>query len=95
MQLKQYKLEKPTIAKVIHLIDLLEEFEKDLSMPHSKRIQNNICELRIRGQQEVRILYTFYAEKIILVNGFIKKTQKIPKKELERTIKRIKKLAKI
>ena len=52
-------------------------------MPHSKKITGDLFELRIRGRQEIRILYTFYRSQIILLHGFIKKTPKIPPKELK------------
>ena len=75
-------LEKTTIAKVVHSIELLEEFAHHLGMPHSKKIDDKLFELRTRGRQEVRILYTFYKGTIFLLHGFVKKTQKIKNKEL-------------
>lgn len=44
------KLEKPTIAKVLRTVDLLERFGNQLGMPHSKSVGRNLFELRIRGQ---------------------------------------------
>jgi len=38
-------LEKPTIAKVLRTIDLLEEFGPKLGMPYSKKIERNLLEL--------------------------------------------------
>jgi len=70
-------------------IDLLERFGCDLQMPHSKKIKNNLFELRIRGQQEVRIFYTFHQQQIILLHGFIKKSQKILKKELDLALQKM------
>jgi hypothetical protein len=75
-------LEKRTLAKVLRTIDLLERFGNRLGMPHSKKVSESIYELRIRGEQEVRIFYSFHAEAIYLLTGFIKKSQKIPLKEL-------------
>ena len=75
-------LEKQTLAKVLRTIDLLEKFGPRLGMPHSKKISNNIFELRTRGHQETRIFYCFHDEAIYLLHGFIKKAQKIPKGEL-------------
>ena len=76
------RLQKPTIAKILRTIDLLETFSHRLGMPHSKRITERLYELRIRGQQEIRILYIFHNNSIILLHGFIKKSQKIPANEL-------------
>jgi len=81
-------LEKQTIAKVIHVIDLLEKFGNELGMPHSKKIFEKFFELRISGKQNIRIIYTYNDNKIILLNGFIKKSSKINKKEIDLSIKR-------
>jgi phage-related protein len=74
-------LERPTIAKVLRTIDLLERFGHQLGMPHSRRIDRRLFELRIRGQQEVRLLYTFHKDTIVLLHGFIKKSHRIPVRE--------------
>lgn len=76
------KLEKSTIAKVLRTIDLLEHFGNQLGMPHSKSVGHKLFELRIRGQQEIRLVYTFQNNKAIILHGFVKKTQKIPQKEI-------------
>ncbi|MEK7611004.1 MAG: type II toxin-antitoxin system RelE/ParE family toxin [Patescibacteria group bacterium] len=76
-------LEASTIAKVSHLIDLLEIHGPFLGTPHTKKVSPNLYELRIRGHQEVRILYTFFNNKICLLSGFQKQTQKTPSKEIE------------
>lgn len=76
-------LEKLTISKFSKLTNLLEEFGNLLSMPYSKKISRNLFELRIRGKQEVRIFYTFQNGNAVLLHGFVKKTQKTPRKEIE------------
>jgi phage-related protein len=84
-----YSLEKPTIAKTLRVIDLLEEFGDKLGMPHSKKITGNLLELRISGKQEIRIFYTFYEGKIILLCGFVKKAQKTPEKETKKALRKL------
>ncbi len=76
------KLEKSTIAKVLRTIDLLENFGNKLGMPHSKSLKDGLFELRIRGVQEVRIIYTFHERDVVLLHGFVKKTQQILEKDL-------------
>ncbi len=44
-------LDKPTIAKTLRTLDLLEKFGNNLCMPHNKKIDNNLFELRIRGKK--------------------------------------------
>ncbi len=83
-------LEKSSIAKVLHSINLLEKFGNKLYFPHTKKICSNLFELRIHGKQEIRIFYTFYKYKIFLLYGFRKKSQKIPKKEIRIAIQKLK-----
>jgi len=83
-------LEDSTIAKILHTIDLLEMFGHKLGLPHSKRISKNIFELRIYGTQKVRVFYTIHKTQAILLYGFVKKTQKIPQKEIKIVEKKIK-----
>ncbi len=82
-------LQEATIAKVLRTIDLLEKFGHELKSPHTKKIRADLFELRIRGQQEVRIFYTFYKKEIVLLHGYVKKSQKIPKRELECAVKQL------
>ena len=84
-------LESKTIAKVLRVIDLLEIFGYKLELPHSKRIAKNIFELRIYGDQKVRIFYTIHKSEIILLHGFVKKTQKIPSQEIKIAEKKMRK----
>lgn len=85
-------LQKPTIAKLLRTIDLLEKFGQKLGPPHTKKISARLFELRIPGKQEVRILYSFHKSQIFLLHGFVKKSQKIPQKEIRVAIQKLKKL---
>ncbi len=75
--------QESTQAKILRTIDLLEKFGNQLAMPHSKKISNKMFELRIRGKSEVRIIYTYKNKKAYLLHAFIKKSQKIPKREIK------------
>lgn len=83
------RLDSKKIAKVMHWLDLLSTHGPRLRMPHAKKITSTLYELRIRGKQEIRILYVFDRTTIYLVHAFIKKSQKIPKKELQLAMQRI------
>ena len=78
-----------TIAKVVHGVDLLEKHGPFVGMPHSKKLSKELFELRIRGKEEVRIIYSFVNNKIYLLHGFKKKKQKIPRKEIDIALKRL------
>ncbi|MBU4098500.1 type II toxin-antitoxin system RelE/ParE family toxin [Patescibacteria group bacterium] len=84
-----YSLDKIPLDKCLRLIDLLKMFGNKLSMPYSKKISTNLYELRIRGQQEVRIFYCFYRDKAVILHHFMKKSQKTPRKEIEVALSRI------
>lgn len=77
-------LDDKMAAKMYGMIKLLEEYGPALRMPYSEHLQNGIFELRAKVSSNItRVLYFFYVnKKIILTNGFVKKTQKTPKKEL-------------
>ena len=72
-------------AKVIGMLELLEEKGNLLREPYSKPIKDGIFEIRCKvGHNLTRILYFFYYDgKIILTNGFVKKTKKTPLEEIE------------
>ena len=75
-------LEKTTRAKVNRLIRLLSEKEYRLTMPYSRRLEKHLYELRARSGQNVRVFYTFYENKVVLLHIVSKKTQKLEKKDL-------------
>lgn len=83
-------LDEATISKFVHLVDLLEKHGPFLSMPHAKKLTSELYELRIRGKQEIRIVYGFIKENIFLLHGFKKQTQKTPRKEIETALSRLK-----
>ena len=72
-------------AKLFGLIGILQEKGNMLREPYSKHLDDGIFELRCKyGSDITRVLYFFYYErKIILTNGFVKKTQKTPKEEIQ------------
>lgn len=86
------KLDEKTIAKVIHHINLLENFGPFLRPPFIKKIQPDLFELRILGLVAIRILYTKKEHKFILLHGFAKRAQKTPRKEIKTALARMKKL---
>ena len=88
-------LEKSAIAKVLRTIDLLEKFGHQLEMPHSKKIGSGLFELRVRGEQEIRIFYTFCNGAAVLLHGHVKKTDRIPERELSTAKKKRRALDKV
>ena len=72
-------------AKMIGTIEMLKKNGNQLRAPYFKPLDDGIMELRaIVGTNTSRVLYFFViGQRVVLTNGFIKKTQKTPKKEIE------------
>ncbi len=78
-------LDDKMAAKVYGLMDVLAEHGNELRGPYSKHLDDGIFELRAKvGSDITRTLYFFYfGKKIIMTNGYVKKTQKTPKSVIE------------
>ena len=72
-------------AKIVMLIELLSLNGSALREPYSRHLVDGIFELRAKvGSDISRVLYFFViGKKIVLTNGFIKKTPKTPETEIE------------
>ena len=78
-----------TVSKVINSLELLDELGEQIRPPKSKKVTKNIYELRVISNLSIRIFYTFYKGNIWILHAFTKRSQKIPKKELEKAIHRL------
>ena len=81
------------------LQDILEKLENglNLGMPHVKSLSSifpGLCEIRIKDRNgQFRVIYFLKRdEAIYLVHAFRKKTQKLPNKEIQTILKRIKEI---
>ena len=81
--------DKKLYAKILRDIELLKISGNLLHEPYSKSLSHGLFELRTKqGSNISRIIYFFVvANKIILTNGFIKKTNKTPKEELNKALR--------
>jgi len=79
-------LDVKMIAKIYRLLVMISENGTNLREPYSKHLDDGIFELRAKvGSDIARILYFFFVGKrVIVTNGFIKKTQKTPKSEIDK-----------
>lgn len=73
-------------AKIFLALEFLEEKGPQLREPFSKPLGDGIFEIRAKqGSGISRVLYFFVVgRKVILTNGFVKKTQKTPIREIEK-----------
>jgi len=77
-------------AKIIWTFDLIEEMEK-VPETYLKRIENTegLFEIRVQQASDIFRIFCFFdqGQLVVLANGFQKKTQKTPKKEIEKALK--------
>lgn len=77
-------LELKMRVKVTAMMELLQEKGVELRKPYTDHLGDGIFELRVKqGSNITRCLFFFYiGERIIITNGFVKKTQKAPASEI-------------
>jgi phage-related protein len=77
-------------ARVNNGLRLLEEFGIDLGMPHARRIEGRLWELRPGGN---RLFYFLYTERrFVILHGFRKQSMKTPEKEIATALRRMKEI---
>lgn len=83
-------LEYKQKIKIFHIFKLIIEYGVNSIPQHIKKLSGTpLWEIRILGKDNIRILYIiFRRETVLLLHGFIKKTQKTNPKEINIAIKR-------
>ncbi|MCB9426128.1 MAG: type II toxin-antitoxin system RelE/ParE family toxin [Flavobacteriales bacterium] len=76
--------------KIIWTLELIQELDR-VPETYLKHIENTggLYEIRIQQGSDIFRIFCFFdqGQLIVLANGFRKKTQKAPKKEIEKAIK--------
>lgn len=76
--------------KIIWTFDLIEELER-VPETYLKHIENTdgLFEIRIQQGSDIFRIFCFFdqGQLVVLANGFQKKTQKTPKREIEKALK--------
>jgi len=95
------KVEKETLAfpsgilaNTIHIMEMIEEYGPNIGMPQTRNMGDGLYEIRAKGKEGIgRSFFAVVIEdEIVILNSFIKKSQKTPKKELDKARKRLKEL---
>lgn len=70
------------------------EFGWPVGMPVCRSLGKGLYEIRsnISGSRIARVIFCIAAGRMILLHGFVKKTQKTPKPDLELALKRMKEM---
>ena len=71
---------------------MIEEFGLSLGMPYTSKVEKGLFEIRAKGVEGIgrSFFYTTKDKEIVILHSFIKKTQKIPLKEIKIARKRLK-----
>ena len=79
------ELPEKTRNKTLAWIAILKKHGPDLKRPYADLLDGHIRELRIQfARNEVRLLYFFAGAIIVITHGFLKKTNKIPLREIKK-----------
>jgi len=79
----------PTYTKILRSIELIENNGPFLQPPYAKKVRPNLYELRIPGKEAIRIFYAPVGGVYYLLSAFKKKSQKLPKKEIQLALDRL------
>jgi phage-related protein len=73
------------LARYLRLTDMMLEFGANLGMPHTQAMNDGLFELRVKGKEGIaRVFYcTLVGQRIVMLHGFVKMSQKTPPKELK------------
>ena len=82
-------LERRDRAKVMAMVNLLEEEGSNLRRPYADYLREGIYELRARvGHARYRILYFFcFGTNIVLTHAITKKSERVPEEAIERALR--------
>ena len=81
-----------TLPNFLHIAEMIEEFGPALGSPYTKALGDGLFEIRAKGREGIgrSFFCTVKGQEVIILNSFIKKSQKIPKKELKIARQRLK-----
>ncbi|MDO9477507.1 MAG: type II toxin-antitoxin system RelE/ParE family toxin [Pseudohongiella sp.] len=82
------------LADFLHVAEIIEQFGPAVGKPYTAPMGAGLFEIRVRGREGIgRSLFcTVEGQEVVILNSFIKKTQKTPSKEIEKARKRMKEL---
>tara|TARA_R110000787_G_scaffold171916_1_gene284603 strand:- start:645 stop:965 length:321 start_codon:yes stop_codon:yes gene_type:complete len=82
------------LANFLHILELIEDFGPALGKPHTAPLGSGLFEIRAKGREGIgRALFCAVKDReIVILHSFVKKTQRTPKKELEKARRRLKEL---
>lgn len=82
------------LANFLHILELIEDLGPALGKPHTAPLGSGLFEIRAKGREGIgRAFFCAVKDReIVILHSFVKKTQRAPKKELEKARRRLKEL---
>ena len=80
-----YKQSKSVRLKIDYVLQIIITIER-IPKKFFKHIEDGIYEIRIKSGTDIYRIFSFFddGKLVILLNGFTKKTQKLPRKEINK-----------
>lgn len=94
VKFETHSFPKKILAKVLHILDMMEDLGSNLGKPHTDSLGDGLFEVRAKGEEGIGRSFFCYAKgkRIVILHSFIKKTQKTPKKEINIALTRKKEI---
>ncbi|HEY9189234.1 MAG TPA: type II toxin-antitoxin system RelE/ParE family toxin [Sulfurovum sp.] len=82
------------LADLLHILEMIEELGPNLGKPHTAPMGDGLFEIRSKGKEGIGRSFFAIAinDEIVILHSFVKKSQKTPKKELDKARKRLKEI---
>lgn len=84
-------------TKVLRILSYIKDYGLSSVIPHTKKLTGTpLWEIRILGKDNIRILYGIpLSHAVLVLHGFVKKSQKTPTKEIKTAVFRYEQWKKI
>ena len=72
------------VARFMRYAERMETYDPNLGMPHTRSMGDGLFELRLKAAEGIaRVFFcTVVGRQIVVLHQFVKKSEKIPKREL-------------
>lgn len=80
------------LANFLRITELIEEFGPDLGRPHTAPLGKGLFEIRAKGKEGIArsVFCTVKGQRIVVLMTVVKKTNQIPKHQMDLARKRMK-----
>lgn len=80
------------LANFLHIAEMIEEYGPALGLPYTKALGDGLFEIRAKGKEGIARSFfcILVGQEVVILHSCIKKTQKIPQKEMKIARNRLK-----